>query len=120
MTSPRRTLAESLLLAALVAGGCALQQAQQAYRDGLQLMSEGRIEAGLAKLEQAAKEAPTSPEYRSALMRQREIAVGQLLAQADALRAGNNIEQADTTTVVYPGMHAVPDAAGNVIVWTAP
>jgi len=46
-------------------------------------------------------------------------------ARAEVLRSGRVegpciIEQADTTTVVYPGMHAVADAAGNVIVWTAP
>jgi N-methylhydantoinase A len=44
--------------------------------------------------------------------------------RAEVLRSGRVegpciIEQADTTTVVYPGMHAVADAAGNVVVWTA-
>ncbi len=47
-----------------------------------------------------------------------------IYARADVLRSGRVegpciIEQADTTTVVYPGMHATADASGNVIVWTA-
>ena len=85
----------AMLIAAVMVAGCAGQQAKQANRDGLQLIADGQIEAGLAKLEQAAREAPANTEYRSTLFRQRDLAVGQLLAQADALRAANNAEQAE-------------------------
>lgn len=47
-----------------------------------------------------------------------------IYSRREVVRAGRVdgpciIEQPDTTTVVAPGMHAVADDAGNLIVWTA-
>lgn len=90
MSAYHRCLCRSLLAAALLLDGCAGQQAQ---REGLQLISQGQVEAGLAALERASREAPNDPDLRATLYRQREIAIGQFLAQAEALRASNNTEQ---------------------------
>src|SRR6478736_6104906 len=60
-----------------------------------QRLAEGRIEQGLAQLEQASKEAPRNPEYRSTLFRQRELAVNQLLAQGEAARKNNDLKEAE-------------------------
>ncbi|MGZ5234668.1 MAG: secretin N-terminal domain-containing protein, partial [Burkholderiales bacterium] len=69
-------------------------------------MSQGRYEEGLARLEQATKEAPNNVEYRSTLARQREIAVNQLLSQADTARVNNDMAQAQTIYQRVVGLEA--------------
>jgi general secretion pathway protein D len=61
----------------------------------MQNLAEGRIEQGLAQLEQASKEAPGNPEYRATLYKQREQAVNQFLSQGEAARRGNDAKQAE-------------------------
>ena len=77
----------------LVLAACATPRSES-FRDGLQNLSQGRYEEGLAQLEQASKEEPRNVEYRSTLARQREIAVNQLLSQAEAARINNDLESA--------------------------
>jgi general secretion pathway protein D len=78
--------------AVLIVSACAQNPA---FRDGMLNLAEGRIEQGLAQLEQASREAPGNPEYRSTLFRQRELAVNQFLAQAEGARTGNDLNQAE-------------------------
>ena len=85
----RAIFAAALLL---LLAGCA---SQEAHRRGVELINQGQIELGLAELEQAVKDAPDVVRYRTELARQRDLAVGQLLAQADAARANNDVEQAE-------------------------
>ena len=67
---PLRAMARlTALFAALLLGGCA---AQQAYRNGTELLRQGNAAEGLAYLEQATQLDPQSPEYRVALVRERE------------------------------------------------
>ena len=80
---------------ALLLCACATTR-NESFREGMQYMSQGRYEEGLARLEQATKEAPNNVEYRSTLARQREIAVNQLLSQADTARVNNDLAQAQT------------------------
>ncbi|HEV2008962.1 MAG TPA: secretin N-terminal domain-containing protein, partial [Burkholderiales bacterium] len=90
-------LATALARIAAVAAGLfvAACAQNQAFNDGMQNLAEGRIEQGLAQLEQASKETPRNPEYRSTLFRQRELAVNQLLSQSETARANNDLNQAE-------------------------
>jgi general secretion pathway protein D len=82
----KKSLAAALLTFLLC--GCA---AQLAFREGNSLVEAGDVDAGLAKLEQAAKLDPTRSEYRIVLVRQREQAVQRLLVQGDtAKQQGDN------------------------------
>jgi len=67
----------------------------QLFQKGMQDLAEGRTEQGLAELEQASKSAPSNAEYRAALFTQRELAVNQLLSQADTARSGNRAGDAE-------------------------
>jgi general secretion pathway protein D len=73
-----------LALVAVLLGGCA---GQQAHRDGLTLMAEGRAEEGLAKLTEATQAAPGNLKYRADLISNREQTVNRLLVSANSERA---------------------------------
>lgn len=81
-----------LLLAVLLLAGCA---AERSFREGKTLLSEGRTEEGLSRLEQAVKEDPESVEYRAYLFKQREKIAGQILVQADTDLINNRFDEAD-------------------------
>ncbi len=66
-----------------------------AFIDGSQLIAEGNYEAGLIKLEQAAREEPENKEIRSVLARQREVIIGQLLFDADNTRLSGDLDFAE-------------------------
>jgi general secretion pathway protein D len=57
-----------------------------AYTEGLELIEAGKVEAGLAKLEEAAASEPRNREYRQALVRHREVALQRYLAFAESAR----------------------------------
>jgi general secretion pathway protein D len=90
----------SLLLAFLLAA-CAHSAA---YREGMELIDAGKTEAGLAKLEEAARKEPQNREYRQALLRQRETALQNYLALADAARQEG---QWDAAEELYRRMLAI-------------
>lgn len=69
-------------LLALLAG-CA---GPAAYRQGRELLAEGKVNEGLAKLEEAVKHEPRNAEYRIALSTQRGSAVNRLVASGEAAR----------------------------------
>jgi general secretion pathway protein D len=62
--------------------------------DTRQLVSEGRLDEALAQLEKAARENPGNHAYRSEYFRQRDFAVAQWLAQAEALRTAAQLDSA--------------------------
>jgi general secretion pathway protein D len=72
--------------------GCATNKA---YREGKELVLDGKYEQGITKLEQAVKEAPGNPEYKTYLAKQRERIVNQLLAQAEAARLNGRFDEAE-------------------------
>jgi len=80
------------LLVLLVLAGCA---GEQAYRDGIQLLEVGRLEDGLARLEEATREAPDNLAFRSALLRNREQVANRMLSVADNERLGGRWEEAE-------------------------
>jgi general secretion pathway protein D len=82
------------MLTALLLIGCA-QPALQEFDAGKKLLSEGKVEQGLAQIDSAIKKFPNNPEYRTYLFKQREEAVNRLILQADAARNNNQFEEAD-------------------------
>jgi general secretion pathway protein D len=65
------------------------------YRQGKELLAQGRYEEGLAKIEQASREAPDNAEYRSGLIRERDAIVQLLLNEAETRRAVEQFDQAE-------------------------
>ena len=78
------------LLAALA--GCA---GEQAFRDGKQLLLDGRVEEGLAQMEKVSRDYPDVLEYRSTLFRQRELYLNQILTQADTQLINGRFDEAE-------------------------
>ena len=77
----KRALATLLVSFALV--GCA---AQRAYDQGLELLQAGRLQEGLAKIEEASRRDPRNQIYRQALFRHRDAALQRELAAAELAR----------------------------------
>jgi general secretion pathway protein D len=78
-----RAWPSSVILARNGLAGCATNQA---FEDGKQALISGDQERALGLFEQASKEAPDNAEFRATFFRQREVAVAQLLSQADMAR----------------------------------
>lgn len=72
-----------ICLLALAITGCA---AQATFKEARELIEAGQIEEGLARVQEASKQDPTNQEYRVYYLRQREIAIQRLLAQADSIK----------------------------------
>lgn len=86
-----KRLAGMAMLAVALAG-CG---AMAAYREGNSLLEAGKIEQGLAKLEEAVRLDPYNAEYRIALASRRASLVNQWLAAGDALRRSGRDADAD-------------------------
>jgi general secretion pathway protein D len=78
-------------LLALVLAGC---QSNPAYKEGQALLAKGQMEAGIAKLEQAAREEPGNIEIRSALATRKLQATQSLLNRADKARLAARYQEA--------------------------
>ena len=81
-----------LAVLCLLLAGCA----SRAYLEGRELIAAGRAEEGLASLAEAVAAEPDKREYRAYYMRQRELALGQVIAEAEASRAAGRLELAET------------------------
>jgi general secretion pathway protein D len=81
-----------LVTAVMILGACA---GQETFRDGTALIEAGRIEEGLAKVEEASKLAPDNLEYRTYYLRQREIAFQRFMLEGDTLRQQTQWEGAE-------------------------
>jgi general secretion pathway protein D len=77
----RRILA--VMLVSLTVLGCA---ADRLHRQGLELISEGQVDEGLAKLEAAARKEPDNLRFRTDLLQKRGQVTQRLLISADAER----------------------------------
>jgi general secretion pathway protein D len=81
------------LLAALVLAGCA---GRAVFDEGRALIDAGRIDQGLARVEEAARLEPGNPQYRSYYVRQRDLAVYRALALAETARRARLHDDAQT------------------------
>lgn len=93
-----RILILSMLLA--ITTGCAINNKtfgtrNVAFDDGQKLITEGKFESGLQKLEQAAREEPENKEIRTILMRLREEVISKLFFEADNFRFSGDLDQAE-------------------------
>jgi general secretion pathway protein D len=95
------------LLGLLLLAGCA---AQRSYREGMDLMREGRYEEGVRKLEAANQLSPDNIEYRKDLLRAREQGANLLI------QLGNNsrvAEQYDAAEQAYERARRVDPGNGR-------
>ncbi|MNK73170.1 Type II secretion system protein D precursor [compost metagenome] len=77
---------------AVVVGGCA---GELYSREGTRLISEGKYDEGLAKLEQATKDSPTNAKYRVDLITHRNDYIYRLFNSADAERLAGQWETSE-------------------------
>lgn len=80
------------LLAVLLLGGCA---AQNAYREGQSLLASNQTDAGLARLEDALARDPGNTEYRTALLLTRQKLLASHLEHAAAALAAERRAEAE-------------------------
>jgi general secretion pathway protein D len=64
------------------------------HREGLAAIEHGEYETGVGLLQQAAHSAPRNMTFRVDLQTQRDVAIQQLIAQADRARAAQQLEAA--------------------------
>jgi general secretion pathway protein D len=86
--------------------------------EGQRLITEGKTEEGLAMLERAAHENPTSAEARSVFQTSREAVLSGLLAQADAARVAGRFDAAEAdyrrAMAIAPGSPYPPNGIAAV------
>lgn len=94
----RRT---TILIICMLLGACA-----DPVREGERLVNEGKVEAGIAKLDELVRQDPGNAEYRMAQMRNKEKIVGLKLMEADRLREQGKLDDAE---VVYRTVLAIDE-----------
>lgn len=75
----------------LLLAGCA-----NPVKESDQLIREGKLKEGVARMEEAVRESPKNIAYRAALFRNREVAVNDMLVQAYNLRDSGKLEEAES------------------------
>src|SRR5262249_16614440 len=83
-----------LWLAALLIAGCASFFTNPALEEARALVAQDRVEEAIALVQSLLKDDPTNAEYKNFVARQRELAVGRLLAQGDSARRAGALEEA--------------------------
>ncbi len=85
-----------LLSIVLILTGCASFTARnEAFLEGKQLIAQGKLEAGLKKLEQATSEEPANKEIRAVLYRERESIINKILIEADNHQISGDLAAAE-------------------------
>ena len=85
-------------------------------RESEQMIRQGQVNEGLAKLEEAVRNAPGNTGYQAALYRNREAAINEKLVRADTLAGKRNFDEAETVYNDVLTMHAgSPRATAGVI-----
>lgn len=75
-----------------LAAGCATVTPK--FQEGRVMLAQGRLEEGIARLEEAVQESPGNAELRAYLADQRERAVNQFLAQGATARVNGRFDEA--------------------------
>lgn len=86
MTSSRALF---IFFIASVLPGCA---AERLHQEGMDLIEQGQVAEGLAKLEEAAKREPDNLSYHNDLLKKREKAVQRLISNADSERTAGRLD----------------------------
>lgn len=107
----RHPFAPCLACIALTAGllaGCA---APAAYREGQELVGQGRVTEGLERLEEASRLEPGSARYRAAVLQTRERYIAALVDRAETLRRGGRLADAEETFRQVLAVHGTNERA---------
>lgn len=88
----RNRLVCSTLFLSVLLSGCA---GTLAFREGKSLMTDGRVEEGLKKLEEAVELEPRNAEYRIHLANSRTSVINRLMDAADAAARSGQISEAE-------------------------
>lgn len=78
-------------LIVLLLAGCA-----NPVKESDQLIRDGKLKEGVARMEEAVRESPENVAYRAALFRNREVAVNDMLVRAYDLRETGKLEEAES------------------------
>ncbi|MCW5233104.1 general secretion pathway protein GspD [Verminephrobacter eiseniae] len=89
---PRAVVRLLALTLVVLLTGCA---GKQAFRQGNQLLAEGKVEQGLARLEEAVKLEPKNAEYRIALATRRTSVIQRLISSGEAARRQGHLTEAE-------------------------
>lgn len=89
-----KTMGMGLLVLSLL-GACTA--GREAFNSGQQLIESGRVEEGLAALEQALSENSKNVEFKAYYARQKELYVQYLLGKAENLRAAKQYPESEST-----------------------
>lgn len=81
-----------VFLAASLLAGCA---GEMVYREGMNLLADGKTEAGLAKLEEAVRENPENLHFRMNLQTQRNAIIYRLLTSASNENTAGGLDDAE-------------------------
>jgi general secretion pathway protein D len=82
--------------------GCA---SDVALKQGEKMIAEGKPREGLAQLQQAMQAAPGDLHLRTAYLRQRDLHIGRLLAQADSAAQAGQFDAAQASYREVLGLH---------------
>lgn len=82
----------SVLLLTVLLSGCA---GTQAFREGQSLMTDGRVEEGLKKLEEAVELEPRNAEFRIHLANSRTSVINRLMDAADVAARSGQISESE-------------------------
>jgi general secretion pathway protein D len=82
-TPPMKSTLLSLGAVVLLLGGCA---GELTRREGVNLILEGQLDKGLAKLKESADAAPKNADIQAEYLRQRDQGINRLLTQANSAR----------------------------------
>ena len=103
-----RACATLLLLAVLALAGCA---APAAYREGQDLVAQGRVPEGLARLEEASRLDPGRAEYRVAVLQTRERYVAAQIERGENLRRAGKLQEAEQVFRQVLAVHGTNERA---------
>ncbi len=99
---PQRLLPRAVcnLLAVLVIAGCAttattIPRSNPVFDEGRGLIESGRVEEGLAKVQEASKQEPGNQEIRAYYFRARDAAAQRYVAMGDAARTAGQFSAAE-------------------------
>ena len=88
-------MAKYVLLVFIMAAFAGCATTKKPFEEGKRLIAEGKLDSGLASLEQAAREDPDNIQIRAELTRQREAVGGRFLFEAEAARVAGDLEAAE-------------------------
>ncbi len=98
----------TLVLACATLAGCA---AQMAFREGQELVQQGRVPEGIARLEEANRLDPGVAQYRAAVLQTRERYSNAMIERGEALRRQARLPEAEQAFREVLALHPTNDRA---------